>query len=389
MLSTYDCKDALTFLKFVRKMNLMFRRAAADSKAWFTKSHVSTVPIFTAATTKAFSTLAASHRHVDGPWLKIRDMVIARTSPGCSPIVLDLASRNDQPTSTLVSALPLARIIAMDVADGLVVSTTKSIQLLPTVEIALVDAGNLATHANGSIDVVTCGSGLMFPSNKPHALQEILRVLKPGGLLVTATWDHSDPPVMTQGVVKKDLEVAQSTTASDLISLSEPRCISDMLEEAGFRSINQTRSTYPLDMKCENDFHLRVGTLLIKGKIHGIGADDWENAERLFFKSLDKKLVLGPGGSVAKSSGVFMLTVASKAAAVSRHRPRSPPRRSLLRSKLTKSEPNLTNICKYNPSEIYDREKVRLKDINDFCLFLTFFGIGTFLFGKIMSSCLY
>jgi SAM-dependent methyltransferase len=41
---------------------------------------------------------------------------------------------------------------------------------------------------NGEFDVVACQFGIMFVPDKPAAAREALRVLKPGGRLLMATW---------------------------------------------------------------------------------------------------------------------------------------------------------------------------------------------------------
>ena len=42
---------------------------------------------------------------------------------------------------------------------------------------------------DGTFDAVFCQFGLMFPPDKPLALAEMRRVLRPGGTLVLAVWD--------------------------------------------------------------------------------------------------------------------------------------------------------------------------------------------------------
>ena len=59
---------------------------------------------------------------------------------------------------------------------------------LDQVEAFRADAEDLDRIPDDSIDLVTCALGLMYVANPLRAMQEVYRVLKPGGRAVFAVW---------------------------------------------------------------------------------------------------------------------------------------------------------------------------------------------------------
>ena len=128
--------------------------------------------------------------------------------------MLDLASGPAEPAATIAKALPDSTIIATgpflsrrpatdaqprhatqptnenppDFSEDMVASATKIVESLPNASAQQADASDLSAFEDGSIDVVTCCYGYMFPADKDAAIAETFRVLKPGGIMVATTW---------------------------------------------------------------------------------------------------------------------------------------------------------------------------------------------------------
>lgn len=141
-----------------------------------------------------YNQLAETHRHADGPWLKMRDAVVDFTKATASLStgnirILDIATGPGEPAATIAAALPHASILATDVSEAMVTAAKVAIKHLANVTTAVADVQDLSSYADGSFDVVTCCYGFMYPGDKACAVREAFRVLKPGGLLVATTWE--------------------------------------------------------------------------------------------------------------------------------------------------------------------------------------------------------
>jgi len=77
------------------------------------------------------------------------------------------------------------RVVGLDVNEGMLAVARRK---LPHVEWRQAAAESLPFEA-GVFDVVTSQFALMFFQDRPRALREMLRVLRPGGRLAVAVWD--------------------------------------------------------------------------------------------------------------------------------------------------------------------------------------------------------
>jgi len=99
--------------------------------------------------------------------------------------LLDVASGWEmEPATTLAAALPAVSVLATDALPASEVYNTSNLSFQQQ------RAEDLTGIANGSCDVVTCCLGLesLEDTQRDAALQRFSAVLKPGGILVMATW---------------------------------------------------------------------------------------------------------------------------------------------------------------------------------------------------------
>jgi len=101
--------------------------------------------------------------------------------------VLKVACGTGIDTRATKTAIPNARVVATDLnPDMLKVAEAK---FLPgEVEFKVVDCQELP-FPDASFDAVACQFGIMFVPDKDKALQEAMRVLQPGGILVCSVWE--------------------------------------------------------------------------------------------------------------------------------------------------------------------------------------------------------
>lgn len=109
----------------------------------------------------------------------------ARVAPGA--LVLDVACG----TGVLARAAAkrvggAGKVTGLDINDGMLAVARRSTGI--DWEKGSVDA---LPFADRSFDAVTCQFGLMFFPDRTRALQEMIRVLRPGRTLAVATWDDA------------------------------------------------------------------------------------------------------------------------------------------------------------------------------------------------------
>lgn len=124
---------------------------------------------------------------------------------------------------------------------------------LTNVTFKVADAESLPFE-DGSFDRVTCRFGLMFVPDPVKALQEALRVLKPGGRVGYMVWG----PLPDNTLFQISRKVADAIYGAEMMafmkipfSMSEPGTLSNLLEAAGFAEVEekafQPTARAPLD----------------------------------------------------------------------------------------------------------------------------------------------
>ncbi|MCL1872259.1 MAG: methyltransferase domain-containing protein [Promicromonosporaceae bacterium] len=103
--------------------------------------------------------------------------------------VLDAGTGTGLVLRALRSRDPLLRLAGVDLSPGMLGVARSH---LPDVELVEGDATSLP-FADASFDVVTCATALHLFPDGDAALRDWLRVLRPGGRVVTATFGEMDP----------------------------------------------------------------------------------------------------------------------------------------------------------------------------------------------------
>jgi ubiquinone/menaquinone biosynthesis C-methylase UbiE len=103
---------------------------------------------------------------------------------------------------------------------------------------------------DGAIDVVTCQQGFQFFPDRPAALAEMRRALRPGGRVGVAVWTEIDrsPPFHALG------EAIEAVLGADLAEryragpwgFPDGERLAELLREAGFEEVRVSRRVLPL-----------------------------------------------------------------------------------------------------------------------------------------------
>ena len=133
---------------------------------------------------------------------------------------------------------PNGSIVVSDLAPGMVEVARRRNGALGNVETAIIDVAAIDRPDN-SFDVVACRMGLMFTPDPSVALDEIYRVLRPGGRLGALTWaaiEHN-PWMTCVGMAAMANGLASGgppVGPGGIFSLGDPAELEGLTKGAGF-----------------------------------------------------------------------------------------------------------------------------------------------------------
>lgn len=157
---------------------------------------------------------------------------------------LDLASGAGEPALTIAEMVgPEGRVTATDLAEGMLAGAKRRAaeRGLGNIGFEIADAEALP-FPDAGIDRVTCRFGLMFFPDKPKALTECLRVLKPGGRAGFMVWGPLEENAVFQINMAAMLEVMGPQDDHFLempFNLGQPGTLVGLLEQAGFTGVEE------------------------------------------------------------------------------------------------------------------------------------------------------
>lgn len=213
-------------------------------------------------------------------------------------ILVDVASGPGEPASTIALILPSVTVFSTDVSVDMHKTAAKKSISVKNMKSMVADAQDLSAFQSGSVDVVTCCYGFMFPDDKVKCLAEVYRILKPGGALVATYWLN-----LVQMTICAEIMVALNSTqvhhpiplqshAINPLSLSEPGLFDSLAVQAGFNasSIESIESSYPFDIGSHADSQYKMVTLPIKSQIDA--RDGQQIARQVYDDIISKHAVL-------------------------------------------------------------------------------------------------
>ncbi|KAL7534003.1 hypothetical protein ACHAXR_007750, partial [Thalassiosira sp. AJA248-18] len=226
------------------------------------------------------------HNHPRGPWLKTLRSA-QKVLPTHSPRILVIGSGPGEPATTLAANFQDAEVISAH-------STTKcvdwasarfhkhdlhnaSARLIPSME-------NLDMFADRSFDLVASCYGIANAENPQASLDEIHRILKPGGSFLVSVWENAPadpasdiilrhacvgPNPWHQNEDNRDVvgNYACPVRSKNPMSLSKPHLLENMLEKANLPVVEVTYDEYPLKLGKTKEFAFKALTLPIRTEL--------------------------------------------------------------------------------------------------------------------------
>lgn len=192
---------------------------------------------------------------VSGSWVEIYERVFVPAMIGSWPArvvamttlwpeahVLDVACGTGALTRYVARLVGVnGRLVGLDVSPDML-SIARTIPLDGAAGPIEWHEGNVAVlpFAEGSFDVVYCTFGFMFFPDRVAALQEIRRVLKPGGCIALSVWgDMKKCPGQT--AMKEGWEhhfgAAEAAGFMQQHVLSDPEVVHSLIRDAGFGKV--------------------------------------------------------------------------------------------------------------------------------------------------------
>ena len=173
----------------------------------------------------------------------VSDRMIELSGIGPGSDVLDIACGIGEPAITAAKLVGSeGRVTATDLADEmLALAQQRATELeLDNMEFRQVDAEAIP-YPDESFDAALCRWGLMFMPDKPAALGEMRRVLRPGGRLVAVVWGTPQQvPLlsMPMGVAREMMDVpVPPPGAPGPFSMADPAQVEQALGAAGFAQV--------------------------------------------------------------------------------------------------------------------------------------------------------
>lgn len=161
--------------------------------------------------------------------------------------ILELAAGTGIVSAEIAKRLPAdGQLVVTDLNEPMLEIAKTKIDAA-NVEFRQADACELPFE-DASFDAVVCQFGLMFFPDKDKALREILRVLKPGGVLRFNVWDHLDHNQTSLTIYQTVSELFPQNPPQFMLvpfSLYDVDAVVGLVKAAGFEVVNQKTVQFP------------------------------------------------------------------------------------------------------------------------------------------------
>lgn len=223
----------------------------------------------------------------------LTERVLALLAPQAGQKILDVASGPGEPALSIAKALNgTGQVIGTDLAEGMVAQARKRAQAagVKNIEFRQMDAEALQ-FSDGFFDGVTCRLGLMIFPHPHHALQEMQRVLTPGGKAVVVVWGSEEKAGLTQlfrQVTEEYFPQTKIPGAPSPFAFGQPTALKQALTKAGFVKVQtQAFTVTPSFAQPENLWNAFRDGSPLKVLLAQASADAVAQAREAFLKQAE------------------------------------------------------------------------------------------------------
>jgi len=180
------------------------------------------------------------------------EAIIERLEIKEDDIVLDVAAGTGEPGLTIAAIAKKGKVTGTDLSDEMlqIAGANAAAKGLKNYSTRASDVCDLPFDA-GTFTKISCRLGFMFFPDMRQAVNEMYRVLKPGGRVAIAVWSGPDKNIWytaMSGVMSKYIETPPpAPDAPGMFRCSEPGVMADIFTQAGFKHVGEQELTGKVD----------------------------------------------------------------------------------------------------------------------------------------------
>mmetsp|Transcript_21949 Transcript_21949/g.33918 ORF Transcript_21949/g.33918 Transcript_21949/m.33918 type:complete len:743 (+) Transcript_21949:62-2290(+) len=235
---------------------------------------------------QAYKFVYFQHDHPHGPWLKTLHNAQNVLHGIKYPRILVLASGPGEPAATLAANFPDAEVTSAHSTLKCIDWASHRFQKLGLSNIftrLLPDMEDLGAFKASSFDLVVTGYGLSNASDPKKALNEIHRVLAPGGSYLAAVWEQAPADVACDIILRHSCIGPNSFHTDDgkdvvgtftcpvrtkhPTALGKPHLLESLIEDANMSVMEVSNDEYPLKLGKTKEFAFKALTLPIRAEL--------------------------------------------------------------------------------------------------------------------------
>ena len=210
------------------------------------------------------------------PWARLLADELA-VAPG--EAVLDVACGPGSATRVLAARVgPSGRVTGCDLSEGMLATARSKPPVGDGAEIEYLAApADALPVGDAEFDLVTCQQGLQFFPDRPRALAEMRRVLRPGGRVGIAVWRAIAEVPPFEAVRQAIAEVAGSELAERYAAgpwgFPDPEQLGALVEQAGFDDVEVSTHELPLEFEGASQILLTLAATPLAAKIDALAPE--------------------------------------------------------------------------------------------------------------------
>ncbi|MDN3583286.1 class I SAM-dependent methyltransferase [Mucilaginibacter flavus] len=168
--------------------------------------------------------------------------------------VLDIATGTGEPGLTIASLAPNGTVTGTDLSENMLAIALANAQAkgIANYQTVTADVCELP-FANQTFNAISCRMGFMFFPDMKLALEEMYRVLKPGGRISTSVWsgpESNNWVTTTMSIIQKHIELPHHIPGSPgMFRCGKPGMLAALFKQAGFKNIREEEIKGDIDYK--------------------------------------------------------------------------------------------------------------------------------------------